>query len=358
MLNHDECWAAVCRRDRTFDGRFYTGVLTTGVYCRPSCSARRALRKNVRFYPTARAAEADGLRACKRCRPADTAQATAPERIAAVCRLIDRNPAEGTSLEALAERAGMSRFHFARTFKAVVGVTPKAYAAGARLRQLKGGLRANDGIEAALYDAGYGSPSRIYELADTRLGMTPAQYRRAGAGVAISHATLETALGLVTIGATDRGLCFVQFGDSREELLRRLHDEYPNARVEPMREPVDPQFERWCAALREHLEGVRPHDALPVDVRATAFQLAVWRYLQSIPSGEVRSYREVAEGIGRPGAARAVARACAGNAVALAIPCHRVIRGNGELGGYRWGLERKRALLDAERSARAISRAR
>lgn len=272
-----------------------------------------------------------------------------PERIREICRYIELHSDEPLSLQALATRAAMSRFHFARSFKAVVGVTPKQYLAGVRLARFKDGLQASKTIDAAVYDAGYGSASRVYEQATTRLGMTPAQYRRAGAGVSISYGTLETPVGLMMIGATDRGVCFVQFGESQDELLGMLRAEYANARIGPMREPYHPQFAAWVDAIARHLSGEQPHLDLPLDIRATAFQMKVWKYLQSIPYGDVRSYAEVATGIGAPASARAVARACAGNVVALAIPCHRVIRQNGELGGYRWGLPRKRTLIDRER---------
>jgi len=277
------------------------------------------------------------------------------DRIREVCRYIEAHFSDPLTLKTMAEQAGMSRFHFARSFRSVVGVTPKQYLAGVRMRGLKSGLRDPQGVDAAIYDAGYGSPSRVYEQATTRLGMTPVQYRRGAAGVGISYATLETPLGTLMIAATDRGICSLQFGESGDELLERLRTEYPNANVEPMREPYDPQFAAWADAIVRHIEGEQPHLDLPLDIRATAFQLRVWKYLQGIPYGDVQSYSEVAAGIGSPGAARAVARACANNPVALAIPCHRVVRGTGELGGYRWGLPRKRALIDTERAHRVTA---
>jgi AraC family transcriptional regulator of adaptative response/methylated-DNA-[protein]-cysteine methyltransferase len=280
------------------------------------------------------------------------------ERIHEVCRYIETHSDEALSLDDLASRAAMSRFHFARSFKAVLGVTPRQYVAEARLGRFKAALRQAKPIEAALYDAGYGSPSRVYEQAGTRLGMTPAQYRRAGEGVAISYAPLEAPVGLMLAGATDRGICFLRFGESVEELAAELRREYAKADITPMAQPHHPDFARWVEALAGHLAGVRPQLELPLDIRATAFQMRVWRYLQSIPYGSVESYAEVAAGIGQPSAARAVARACASNPVAIAIPCHRVIRGTGELGGYRWGLDRKRALIDQERATREVADAR
>ncbi|MGC1381685.1 MAG: methylated-DNA--[protein]-cysteine S-methyltransferase [Candidatus Baltobacteraceae bacterium] len=273
------------------------------------------------------------------------------------CRYIEEHSDEALTLAELAERASMSRFHFARTFKAVAGLTPSQYLASVRLQALKAGLGAHKPIDAAAHDAGYGSTSRVYEQAASRLGMTPAQYRRAGEGVSISYATLDTPAGLMMIGATDRGICFVQFDETAERLLARLRREYSRARIEPMREPSNPHFRAWVDAIARHFAGKEPQLELPLDVRATAFQMRVWRYLQTIQPGALQAYGEVASAIGDPKAARAVAQACAHNPVAVLIPCHRVIRGTGELGGYRWGLERKRALIDFERAANVASEA-
>jgi AraC family transcriptional regulator of adaptative response/methylated-DNA-[protein]-cysteine methyltransferase len=269
-----------------------------------------------------------------------------------VCRYVEDHSDEALTLAELASLASMSRFHFARTFKAVVGVTPKQYLATIRLRKLKAGLGKAKSVDTAAYDAGYGSTSRVYEQAGTRLGMTPSQYRRGGEGVSISYATLPTAIGLMMIGATDRGICFVGFGEMQLELLERLRAEYPKAAIEPMPEPFHPDFRAWVNAITRHLAGEAPRPDLPLDIQATAFQMRVWKYLQTIPAGDVQSYSEVATAIGQPNAARAVAQACARNPAAVLIPCHRVIRGSGELGGYRWGLARKRGLIDAERAAK------
>lgn len=356
MLNPERCWEAVLSRDAAKDGRFFFGVLSTGVYCRPSCPARAPLRRNVRFYETPAEAERDGLRPCLRCRPLSlVGDDPNTARIRDLCRFIDGHSDASLKLADLAARTGLSPFHLQRSFKAIVGLTPKQYVEASRLKLLKHGLKHSKDVAEAVYGAGYGSSSRVYERADTRLGMTPNQYRRGGRDVAIAYVVVESPVGLMMIGATDRGLCFVQFGESSEELLAALGKEYPSARIEPMRDPHHPDFRRWIDALNRHLAGARPHLDLPLDIRATAFQMRVWNYLQTIPYGEVQSYAEVASGIGRPTAARAVARACAGNTVAVVIPCHRVIRGTGELGGYRWGLARKRALLDRERSGRAVA---
>ncbi len=279
---------------------------------------------------------------------------TKTAKIRELCRYIEAHSEEPLKLEDLARRAGLSAFHFQRSFKAAVGLTPKQYQETARLKKLKRSLRTMD-VTAAVYEAGYGSSSRVYERADTRLGMTPKQYRQGGRDVTITYAAAESPVGVMMIGATDRGLCFIQFGNSEEELLVELRREYPAAEVEPMRKPFLPEFQAWMAALTRHLAGKQPDLTLPLDIRATAFQMRVWNYLQSIPYGEVQSYGEVAKGIGQPAATRAVARACASNRVALVIPCHRVIRGTGELGGYRWGLERKRVLIDRERRVTKIA---
>src|SRR5579872_2795021 len=278
------------------------------------------------------------------------------ERMQEICRYIEGHSDEPLSLESLAERAGMSRFYFQRTFKRLVGVTPKQYHDAQRIRNLKTHLKHSADVTAAVFDAGFGSSSRVYERADTRLGMTPKTYRSGGEAVRITYVSFQTPLGLLTVGATDRGLCFVQFGDSHEQLEAMLRAEYPNAAHEAMREPQDPHFIAWVQALQRNLSGEQPDLDLPADIRATAFQLRVWNYLQSIPYGEVRSYGEVARAIGQPAAARAVAHACSNNVLALVIPCHRVIRESGELGGYKWGLPRKRALIDRERQVSVSNR--
>ena len=279
-------------------------------------------------------------------------------RIQSLCEYIRTHVDTGDhlTLEVLARQAGLSPFHLQRSFTAVVGVSPKQFADACRMEKLKDGLRSDHSITTAIYDAGFGSSSRVYERVDTRLGMTPREYRSGGRNVEISYVSIQSPLGLLMVGATDRGLCFVQFGESHGELFGRLQSEYPAANLKAMHEPRSAEFNLWMKSLTDYLNRDNPHLDIPVDVRGTAFQLKVWRYLQSIPSGKVQSYSEVAAAIGHPRAARAVARACASNRVALAIPCHRVIRGTGDLGGYRWGLDRKRALLDAERAARGRSR--
>ncbi len=352
-LTPDQCWDAVARRDRTFDRSFLFGVLTTGVYCRPSCPARQALRRNVRFYATPEAAEADGLRPCLRCKPLLVRSASA-ERIAKLCRYMEEHPGEPVTLGDLARRAGLTASHLQRTFKAVAGISPKEYLEARRLELLKSNLRSSANVTDAVYESGFGSSSRVYERAGAHLGMTPGQYREGGRGASISYITAQTAIGVLVIGATDRGICFLQFGRDAGEMVAALRREYPNAEITPAAAPEHPQLQLWIEAIRGYLAGETSRLDLPLDVRATAFQMRVWKYLQAIPYGSLESYGEVAAGIGQPRAARAVARACASNRVALVIPCHRVIRGSGDLGGYRWGIERKRMLIDTERAAKTI----
>lgn len=351
MRNEDQLWTAVENRDPDRDGEFYYGVMTTGVYCRPSCASRRPLRKNVRFFTTAAEAETAGLRPCKRCRPKGASSNVLNQVVHELARQIDAQPEQTVSLEQLAQRAGYSPFHLQRSFKAIMGSSPKEYQTAARVRMLKNELRNEKPVADAIYQAGFGSGSRVYEKADGQLGMTPSEYRSGGKGLTISYASGLTPLGLMMIGATDRGICFLQFGDADSTLSAELRQQFPAATVQAMPETHRSQFDAWLAALNRHLRGLEPRLDLPLDVRGTAFQLIVWRYLQKVPYGEVRSYSEIAAGIGRPGAARAVASACASNSVALLIPCHRVVRGTGELGGYRWGVQRKRVLLDTERAA-------
>ena len=266
-----------------------------------------------------------------------------------LARYIEAHCDETLSLETLAELAHFSPSHLQRRFKAVIGISPKEYQDSCRMRKLKTALHGEESVSFSVYDAGFGSMSRVYGRLDTHLGMTPKQYRAKGAGLQISYVSAGTPLGEVMMGATDRGICFIQFGEDANQLLFQLAKEYPAAELVPMTAMHEEQFRLWMQALSEYLDGHRSSLDLPIDVRGTAFQMKVWKYLQTIPVGQVESYKEVAEGIGSPKAVRAVANACANNTIAIAIPCHRVIRGNGELAGYRWGVERKRTLLDLER---------
>ncbi|MCX6607068.1 MAG: methylated-DNA--[protein]-cysteine S-methyltransferase [Acidobacteria bacterium] len=317
--------------------------MTTGIYCAPTCPSRRPNQDNVLYFDAPREATEAGFRPCKRCQAGDE---TTP-KITAICRHIRKHVAEPLSLEDLGRLAGWSPAHLQRKFKASVGVSPKQFQERLRMELFKLTVRESEAVTPVMYDVGFGSSSRLYERADAGLGMTPAQYRRGGRGVSITYVTLETALGPLLLGATDRGLCYLQFDGTPEQLRR----EYPQAEIQARGPEWPPELLAWRDALDGYLRSGAPIGALPLDVAGTAFQSRVWRYLLRIPSGEVQSYQQVARGIGQPTAARAVARACATNRVALVIPCHRVIRGTGELGGYRWGLDRKQALLDKERNA-------
>jgi AraC family transcriptional regulator, regulatory protein of adaptative response / methylated-DNA-[protein]-cysteine methyltransferase len=344
----DVYFRAVLARDARFDGLFFYAVSSTRVYCKPSCSSRRPRRERVSFYASCEEAEAGGFRACKRCAPRATSSREASAAfVLRVCALIDARGGEPVSLEELGAEAGLSPHHLQRTFKRLTGVTPRQYAAARRLVRFKSEVRAGRGVTEAMYESGYGSSSRLYELASQRLGMTPASYRRGGKGMSISYTTADCELGRLLVAATERGICSVQFGDTEEELEAALAAEYPAAELR--RDGV--RLDEFVGALLRHVEGGEPRLDLPLDVRATAFQSRVWEELRRIPYGETRSYAEVAASLGRPTATRAVARACATNPLALVTPCHRVVRGDGSLSGYRWGVERKRALLARERTA-------
>jgi AraC family transcriptional regulator of adaptative response/methylated-DNA-[protein]-cysteine methyltransferase len=337
---------AVVRRDATFDGVFFYGVATTGVYCRPACKSRRPLERNVRFFADPASARAAGFRACRRCRPDEPAAATQPEWLAHVRRLLEAAD-EPPALDVLAADAGVSRAHLQRTFTKAIGVSPRRYAASLRDMRLRAALRSGASVTAATYESGFGSSSRVYETANAIVGMTPAQYRRGAAGLTLTFAVVPSALGNVIVAATERGIAHVALGDDAAALERDLRAAFPRAAFER----ADDRVETAAAALVRYLAGTGPWPQLPLDVRATAFQARVWEALTAIAPGTTTSYGELARALGDPNATRAVARACAANPVALLIPCHRVIAKDGDLRGYRWGVERKRALLARERSA-------
>lgn len=341
----DERWEAVVRRDRAADGAFYYSVRTTGVYCRPSCAARRARRENVRFHATCAEAEQAGFRPCKRCRPDE---ATLAERqalaVAAACRAIEE--AEKTpNLDDLAQTVGMSRFHFHRVFKALTGVTPKAYAEVRRARRVRDELARSATVTEAIYGAGFNSSGRFYATSSELLGMTPSAFRAGGRGVSIHFAVGACWLGAILVAASEKGVCAISFGDNPDALVRDLQDRFPKARLIG----GDADFEQLVAEVVGFVETPTLGLDLPLDVRGTAFQQRVWQALREIPAGSTASYADIAQRIGQPKAVRAVAQACASNAIAVAIPCHRVVRTDGSLSGYRWGVERKRALLEKER---------
>lgn len=337
-------WDAVCRRDRAADGAFFYAVLTTGVYCRPSCAARLPRRDNVRFYESSAAAEGAGYRPCKRCKPKETILAERHSALVAkVCRKVEEAD-EPPSLVSLARVAGMSRFHFHRIFKAVTGVTPKAYAEAHRARRVRERLEETNTVTEAIYDAGFNSSGRFYAASTNLLGMTPTQLRAGGAGAVIRFAVGATSLGAILVAATDKGVCAIQFGDNPDALVRELQDRFPSAELIG----DDEAFGQLVAKVVGLIEAPRKGLDLPLDVRGTAFQQQVWQALRGIPPGSTVSYADIAQRIGRPKAVRAVAQACAANQIAVAIPCHRVVRRDGALSGYRWGVERKRVLLERE----------
>lgn len=350
LADEQRLWNAVVQRDGSFDGRFVYAVKRSGVYCRPSCPARTPRRENVRFYAHGAAAEADGYRACLRCRPgALEGRDPAAEKMTALARYIEAHADEALPLARLAEIAGLSSFQVQRAFTAVIGVSPKAFQTALRMKLLKASLKEGDGVAGAIFEAGFGSTSRAYERVDGHLGMAPAAYRAGGAGETIAWACRATGLGLLLMAATARGVCAVDFGDDEQTLVARLTAEFPRADIVPSDASASPQLDAWIDALGAHLSEGAPHPDIPVDLRGTAFQMKVWRFLLSIPRGSVVSYGEVAAGIGAPRAVRAAASACGANRVAVLVPCHRVLRGDGGIGGYRWGVERKRTLLEEER---------
>jgi len=344
-LSVERRWRIVLARDRRYDGAFVYAVRSTGIYCRPSCPSRRPRRAQVVFYLVPETAERAGFRPCRRCHP-ERVNGSDPrvETVRLACQLIDAQLDAPTGLTTLAARLGTTPPRLGRAFRSVLGVTPRQYRDQRRLDRFKTRLKEGKKVSPALYDAGYGSPSRVYERASARLGMTPATYGRGGRGARIAYATVPCPLGWLLVASTERGICRVAFGDDARDLERALRAEFPAAEIASH----GGTLKRWLAALVAYLEGDAPHLDLPLDVRATAFQRRVWDELRKIPYGSTRSYGEIARAIGAPRATRAVARACASNPAALVVPCHRVVRGDGELGGYRWGAERKRALLERE----------
>ena len=345
-LDEAACWKALESRDPRADGSFVFSVRSTGIYCRPSCAARRPKPENVAFHRTCEEAERAGFRPCKRCRPNEASQRERDAAaIARACRLIAEAETPLT-LTALAEAAGMSQFHFHRTFRRITGVTPKAYADARRAERVASSLRETGAtITEAVYEAGYGSSSRFYKSSGERLGMTPTAYRQGGAGAEISFAIGACSLGSVLVAATDRGVAAIMLGDDPDALRRDLRERFPKARINS----GDPAFETTVARVIRFIEAPGNGLDLPLDIAGTAFQQRVWQALRAIPPGETASYADIARAIGEPRSIRAVARACASNKLAVAIPCHRVVRTDGGLSGYRWGVERKRALLARER---------
>ena len=344
FADNEDCWRAVQRRDRRADGAFFYAVRTTGVYCRPSCAARRARRENVRFYPTSDEAARAGFRPCRRCRPDEPALlGRRAAAVAQACRLIETAD-DPPALGALAAAAGMSRFHFHRVFKAITGVTPKVYASAHRARRVRDELARSPTVTDAIYGAGFNSSGRFYATVADTLGMTPTRFRAGGDGAAIRFAVGACSLGAILVAASETGVCAIRLGDDPNDLVRDLQDRLPKARLIG----DDAGFGQLVARVVAFIEAPALGLDLPLDVRGTAFQHRVWQALRAIPAGTTATYAEIAERIGAAKAARAVAQACGANGLAVAIPCHRVVRSDGELSGYRWGVERKRALLDRE----------
>lgn len=337
-MSPTERWQAVLARDRRFDGAFVYAVRSTGIYCRPSCASRRPRRTQVTFYPIPEAAEREGYRACKRCRPSDAVVDPAVTLVREAARAI-----------AAGRRPSGDTRRLTRAFKRVLGVTPRAYAEAGRVDRFKRELKRRKHVSPALYEAGYGSTSRVYERSDAQLGMTPAKYARGGEGIGIAYITVPTSIGRLLVAATERGVCRVALADNAGILEQDLLGEFPNARVV---EDKSGKIQGWVTAILAYLEQREANLEVPLDIRATAFQRRVWQELQKIPFGQTRTYAEVARRIGQPTAVRAVARACSMNPAALVIPCHRVISVSGETGGYRWGVERKKSLLEREQTSR------
>lgn len=349
-MGEDERWAAVMGHDARADDDFVYAVRSTGIYCRPSCPSRRPFRRNAELFDHPHLAEAAGYRACLRCRPqavAEQGRSRVARAVAEACRVLDTAD-EAPTLSDLGRQVGLSPYYLQRSFKRLVGSTPRQYAAAARLERVKRSLRSGSGVTASLYDAGYGSSRAFYEQATDALGMQPAAYRRGGEAQTIGYTTLGSPLGPILIAATDRGVCAVRFvagGDAGADAEGVLRDEFPSAVLQRDDDRLQATAARVVAAVTGDADDLE----LSVDLRATAFQLRVWRALRAIPRGQTRSYTEVARSIGRPTAVRAVAGACAANPVAVVVPCHRVVAADGTLAGYRWGVDRKRALLDVER---------
>jgi AraC family transcriptional regulator of adaptative response/methylated-DNA-[protein]-cysteine methyltransferase len=346
----DALWEAVATRDRNWDGRLYYGVTSTRVYCRPSCPSRRPRRDRTRFFDTPDAAEMAGFRACRRCQPRAQEGPRQGEAIETARRWIDEHPDDRVRLDTLARVAGVSSWHLQRTFKKVVGLSPREYAAARRRARFRTELRSSTAVSRASFEAGFGSSSRVYEQTNRMLGMTPGAYRRGGRGMEIRYTIVASPFGRLLVAATERGVCAVAPGDQDARLERELRAEFPEAAISRVREGDD-----WLRDLVTRVAGEIQHPGsdtdIPLDVRGTAFQWRVWEALTCIPAGETRTYTELARALGTPRAVRAVASACAANRLAVLVPCHRVIRADGSLGGYRWGLPRKSALLDREAHA-------
>ena len=345
--SEEQRWQAVLTRDGRYDGEFVYGVRSTGIYCRPICPSRRPQRKQAVFFPVPELAERAGFRPCRRCDP-HLSRSSHPqlEMARRICTYIEDHSENLPTLRELGSLVGVSQDHLHRVFKRIMGITPRQYANSLRVDNFKANVKNGASVTDALYETGFGSSSRLYEQSPDQLGMTPGAYRRGGPGLEISYTILESPLGLLLVAATEIGICFISLGDDEAALESALEKEYPASEIRKGETPLT----EWTQAILRHLSGQLPHLDLPTDLRATAFERLVWEQLNRIPYGETRSYSDIAAAIRRPKGARAVARACAANPVPLLIPCHRVVRKDGDVGGYRWGNERKEALLEQERN--------
>jgi AraC family transcriptional regulator of adaptative response/methylated-DNA-[protein]-cysteine methyltransferase len=342
-------WQAVAARDGRYDGAFVYAVRSTGIYCRPSCPARRPRREQVKFFKVPEAAECEGFRPCRRCDPRSAPRGTESRLIRQACDLMEQNSEDPIRVASVARRTGVSPFRLQRTFRRLMGISPLGYAQSIRLRRLKTRLREGNDVTTALYEAGYGSSSRLYERSNGHLGMTPATYQHGGRGMEIGYTTASTHLGRLLLAGTAKGVAAIYLGDADSPLEAALRREYPAAEIH--RNPA--QVSKWIREVVRHVSGKQPELDLPLDIKGTAFQRRVWEALQQIPRGTTRTYSALARAIGLPKGQRAVARACATNPVSILIPCHRVVREDGNLAGYRWGLKRKQALLAGEKAVRA-----
>jgi len=340
-------WKATLARDARADGAFFFAVRSTQIYCRPSCPARRPLRTNTLFFRTPREAEKEGFRPCRRCKPDQIS--TAVQIVQRAAQVLESDLDEPVNVGTLAKTLGVSVDTMRRAFRQQAGVTPKELAAALRLRKFKNLLREGQSITDALYATGYGSASRVYERSDAHLGMTPATYQKGGTGMKIKYTTAKSTLGEVLVAATERGVSAVYLGDATQKLVNELREEYPRAEISA----AQGSFSQWVEEVVARTEGSAPRRELPLDLQATAFQRRVWQELQKIPRGMTRTYSQIARAVGKPRAVRAVARACATNPVSIVVPCHRVVRADGNLAGYRWGLSRKEKLLERERERKA-----
>ncbi len=337
-------WQATLARDGRADGAFFFGVKSTQIYCRPSCPARRPLRKNTLFFPTTHDAEVQGFRPCRRCKPNEIPAAVRIVQRAA--QVLQSDLDDSVNVAALAGKIGVKTDALRRAFRQQAGLTPKELAAALRLKKFKRLLHDGSSITDALYATGYGSASRVYERSNAHLGMTPATYQKGGKGMKIQYTTAKSSLGEVLVAATERGVSAVYLGDGGVRLVKELRDEYPRAEISS----ANGAFTQWVEEVVSRVEGSAPRRELPLDLQATAFQRRVWQELQNIPRGTTRTYSQIARAVGKPRAVRAVARACATNPVSIVVPCHRVVRADGNLAGYRWGLSRKERLLERERA--------